>query len=129
MIVLHHKQREINFHPARFKVIRAGRRGGKTIFERENDCFKAVEKSGRLILYLAKTKDQARNIMWEELKHRLNPIGTRVNESKWLEMKVPSQDGGTSIIRVGGWENREIHRGMAYDHVGFDEVDSLKNFL
>ena len=129
MIVLHQKQREINLHPSRFKVIRAGRRSGKTVLCEERSSFKGVEKKDRQILYIAKTKDQARNIIWEQLKTRLIPIGAKFNESRWLEVKVPTQDNGWSLIRVSGWENRETHRGNAYDHITFDETDSLKNFF
>lgn len=127
-MILHEKQREVVRHPARFKVIRAGRRGGKSTLEEEECSFKAVNKKDQHILYLAPTQKQARSIIWEEFKRRLSPIGAVFNESR-LEIKVPTQDGAYSIIYVGGWENRENYRGMKFHHITFDELDTLKDFF
>ena len=137
---LHPKQQEIIRSKARFKVIRAGRKGGKTAMEVENICFKALVKAdklrltkntfptGRKILYIAPTQTQARNIIWEALKNRLHGIGTP-NE-QMLQMKVPNEDGTTSTIYVGGWENRENYRGLTdVIHITFDEVDTLRDFF
>ena len=45
-------------------------------------------------------------------------------------MKVPNEDGTVSIIRIGGWENRENYRGLTdVTHLTFDETDTLKNFF
>lgn len=139
-MLLHDKQKEIVSSPARFKVIRAGRKGGKTALEVETICFKAsasikrlhlaktVFATGRKVLYIAPTQKQARNIVWEALKRRLAGVGTP-NESL-LEMRVPNEDGETSTIYVGGWENRENYRGFTdVIHISFDETDTLKDFF
>lgn len=125
---LHNKQRDIVRSPARFKVIRAGRRGGKSTLEEEVCSFKAVSKNQQNILYLAPTQKQARSIIWEEFKRRLSPIDAKFNEAR-LEIRVPTQEGGHSIIYVGGWENRENYRGMKFHHITFDELDTLKDFF
>lgn len=44
-------------------------------------------------------------------------------------MTVPTQDGGKSIIKVAGWENRENFRGQSADHITFDETDTMKDFF
>jgi hypothetical protein len=137
---LHEKQRIIVQSRARFKVIRAGRKGGKTALEVENICFKAIaaieklgiEKkvfaTGRKVLYIAPTQTQARNIIWTALKARLHGIGTP-NE-QMLQMKVPNEDGEVTTIYVGGWENRENYRGLTdVIHITFDETDTLKEFF
>lgn len=137
---MHPKQREIVLSPARFKVIRAGRKGGKTALEVENICFKAtvaaeklnlsktVFPTGRKVLYIAPTQSQARNIVWEALKNKLHGIGTP-NE-QMLQMKVPNEDGTVSVIYVGGWENRENYRGLTdVIHITFDETDTLRDFF
>jgi len=137
---LHQKQKEIASCTKRWKVIRAGRKGGKTALEVETIAFKAtasikrlnISKSvfptGRKVLYIAPTQDQARNIVWEYLKKRLHNIGTP-NEQR-LQMKVPNEDGEETIIMVGGYENRENYRGLTdVIHITFDEVDTLKNFF
>lgn len=139
-MLLHPKQKTIVQSNARFKVVRAGRKGGKTSLEVENICYKAtvsakklnltktVFDTGRKVLYIAPTQTQARNIIWEALKNRLHGIGTP-NE-QMLQMKVPNEDGNTSIIYVGGWENRENYRGLTdVVHITFDETDTLRDFF
>lgn len=139
-MLLHPTQRNIASSPARFKTIRAGRKGGKTSLEIETICYKATVAASRLkltkgsfptgrkVLYIAPTKIQARTIVWEALKNRLHGIGTP-NE-QLLEMKVPNEDGTVTTIFVGGWENRENYRGMTdVVHITFDEVDTLRDFF
>lgn len=132
---LHSKQKLIVESPARFKVIRAGRRSGKTTVETEIILFKAVsaikaarEFPNRKVLFIAPTQKQARTIIWEALKSRVAKIG-EANESR-LEMRVPTVEGGFSTIYVGGWENRENYRGMSeVYHMTFDETDTMQNFF
>lgn len=126
-MTLHDKQREIAKNTSRFKVIRAGRRSGKSSVEIEIMVFKAVQAKDRQVFYIAPTQKQARSIIWEALKSRLGNIG-EANESR-LEMKVPTKDGGNSVIYIAGWENRENFRGMKAHHITFDEVDTMKDFF
>lgn len=127
MIRLHDKQRQIVSSIARFKIIRAGRRSGKTFMETENMAFKAISGKDRNIFYVAPNQVQARNIIWENLKKRLHGIG-QANEQR-LEMRVPTVDGGHSLIKVAGWENRENFRGQSAYHITFDELDTMKDFF
>ncbi len=140
LLCLHPKQREIIASEARWKVIRAGRKGGKTAMEVENIVFKATASikllnlqkkefaTGRKVLYIAPTQDQARKIVWEYLKKRLSGVG-KANEQR-LEMKVPNEDKEFTTILIGGYENRENYRGLTdVIHIVFDEVDTLKNFF
>lgn len=124
---LHEKQREIVSSPKRFKVVRAGRRFGKTQMEVDDMVFDAISKGDRNIFYIAPTQTQARSIIWEALKARVHGIGIP-NESR-LEMRIPTQDGGFSMIKVAGWENRENFRGMKAYKIVFDEVDTMKEFF
>src|SRR3990167_11542133 len=124
---LYEHQQKVGKSPARFKVIRGGRRGGKTLLETEILIAKATYKGGRSIFFIAPTQKQARSIIWESLKNRLGKIG-EPNESR-LEMKIPSQDGKSSTIFVAGWENRENFRGQPAHHITFDETDTMKIFF
>lgn len=133
---LHPKQKEIVSSPARFKVVRAGRRFGKTIVKTETMTFKAVarvtglarELPNRSVIFVAPTQKQARTIVWEAFKTRLHGVGT-FNESR-LEISIPTEGGGKSTIFVGGWENRENYRGMPnVAHIEFDELDTMKDFF
>ncbi|MFP5260984.1 MAG: terminase large subunit domain-containing protein [Blastocatellia bacterium] len=140
MIQLHDKQKEIVRNPKRFKVARAGRKGGKTALEVETLAYKATASikrlhlkkqiftTGRKVIYIAPTQEQARNIVWESLKSRLAGIG-QPNEQR-LQMRVPNEDGEITTIYVGGYENRENYRGLTdVIHITFDEVDTLKEFF
>jgi thiol-disulfide isomerase/thioredoxin len=124
---LHPKQKDIASSDARFKIIRAGRRSGKSTVEVETMLYKAVTGKDRTVFYIAPTQIQARSIIWEALKKRVAGIG-EASEQR-LEMKVPTQDGGFSVIKVAGWENRENFRGQSAHHITFDELDTMKDFF
>lgn len=124
---LHDRQREIAQSDARFKVIRAGRRSGKSTVEVETMLYKAVTGKDRTVFYIAPTQIQARSIIWEALKRRASGLGD-VHEQR-LEMTVPTKDGGTSMIKIAGWENRENFRGQSAYHITFDETDTMKDFF
>lgn len=127
MLTPHDKQKEVIKSNARFKVIRAGRRSGKSTLEIEEMLFEAVTGKDRNIFYIAPTQIQARKIIWEALKTRLNGIG-EINEGR-LEVKIPTTDNGYSMISVAGWENRENFRGLKAHLIVFDELDTMKDFF
>lgn len=127
MLIPHAKQAEVIKSNARFKVIRAGRRSGKSTLEIEDMCFDAVNGKDRNIFYICPTRIQARSIIWEALKARLAGIG-QFNESR-LEVRLPTIDGGHSTIYLGGWENRENFRGMRAYKIVFDELDTMRGFF
>ena len=124
---LHQKQKAIVQSPARFKVVRAGRRSGKTVLQVESMIYTATEKRGRNVFYISPTQKQSRSIVWEALKKRVGSMGDS-NEGR-LEMKLPTADGGTSTIYLSGWENRENFRGLKADLIVFDELDTMRNFF
>lgn len=124
---LHDKQKEIASSNARFKVVRAGRRSGKTTTLIEIMLFTAMSGKDRHILYTAPTQRQARDIIWEALKKRVGNIGD-FNEAR-LELRLPTQDDGESIIYIAGWENRENFRGKKAHLQVFDELDTMRNFF
>ena len=126
-MILHEKQRIVVRSPVRFKTVRAGRRSGKTTLEVEDMSFTALSESNSPVFYIAPTQTQARSIIWEHLKSRLASVG-EANEQR-LEMKVPTQDGGSSLIVVSGWENREHFRGRRAKKIFFDEVDTMRDFF
>lgn len=138
MTALHPAQKEIAkvVNTVRFIVVRAGRRFGKTIVKTETMLVKAVVKTiniarlskDRSVIFVAPTQKQARTIVWETFKQRLEGVG-EFNESR-LEISVPTEDGGKATIFIGGWENRENYRGMPnVVHIEFDELDTMPNFF
>jgi len=86
-----------------------------------------MAQKDRHVFYIAPTQIQARSIIWESLKSRLAQVA-EPNEQR-LEMRVPSLDGGFSIVKVAGWENRENFRGQKAHHITFDETDTMKDFF
>lgn len=140
MLIPHEKQEKIIRSIARYKPIRAGRKGGKTALEVEIISYKATVSAsklnlskttfttGRKIIYIAPTQIQARDIVWASFKNRLHGIG-KFNEQR-LEIQVPNEDGLFTTIMIGGWENRENYRGLTdVIHITFDEIDTLKDFF
>lgn len=88
---------------------------------------KAYAKKGRNISYIAPTYQQARDIAWIQLMEVCKPITTKINETR-LEITVVTQDGGTSLISLRGWEAVETLRGQAFDFIVLDEVASMKSW-
>jgi len=127
MYLLHPKQLEVIKSKARFKVVRAGRRSGKTILETEEMILHGAAKDDRPIFYIAPTQVQARDIVWEIMRKRLNNVA-EFNEQR-LEIRLKTSKGGLSLIKLAGWENRENFRGKPAYRIVFDEVDTLKDFF
>ncbi len=121
------KQKLVASSTSRFKVVRSGRRSGKSTVAIEIMLFKAISKRNRNIFYISPNQKQSRSIIWEALKKRLAGMGD-LNESR-LEVKLPTTDGGTSHIFVSGFEARENFRGLKADLIIFDEVDTCKDFF
>lgn len=126
-MLLYNKQKLIVRSDARFKVIRAGRRSGKTTVAIEIMLFNAVSKNNQNVFYISPNQKQSRSIIWEAMKARLGGIG-KLNESR-LEVELPTQDGGISRIYVSGFEARENFRGMRADLIIFDETDTMVDFF
>jgi len=114
----------------RFRVLNCGRRSGKTVLAAEEMLGVAISKSDRHVSYYAQTRDDARDIMWQILVKRAQPITSYRNDSR-LELKIKSQDEGESLIVLYGWESvqeRGKGRGMYNDLVVLDEVAHMRNF-
>lgn len=128
MAQLHPAQRKIAESQARFKVLRCGRRFGKTTYAVEEMKGAALFMEGP-VAYFATTRDQARDIVWAELLE--NVIGTSNyvshNEQR-LEVVLRRPDGTLNRIRLFGWENIETARGKKYSLVVLDELDSMRSF-
>lgn len=120
-------QKQIVRDKHRFRVVNCGRRFGKTTFAVWEMFGKAVAKDSQRICYIAPTFQQARDIAWEQLKTICRPLTIKVNSSR-LELTVRTQEGGTSLIILRGWEAVETLRGQRFDFVVLDEVAMMRNF-
>lgn len=114
----------------RFRVLNCGRRFGKSTLAAWEMLGVACAKKNRRVAYYAPTRDDARDIIWNILLAVAEPAITYKNEQR-LEIKVRTQDKGTSSIYLYGWESvqeRGKGRGVSNDFIVLDEVASMRNF-
>jgi hypothetical protein len=126
-MIFHPAQSKVASSPKRFRVVCAGRRGGKTELAVYEMIGKAYAKKGRNITYVAPTFQQARDIAWVKLVEACKAITVKVNETR-LEITVQTMDKGKSIISLHGWESIESLRGQAFDFIVIDEIASMRNW-
>lgn len=124
---LHKAQKEIIENENRFKVIRAGRRFGKTVLSIEEMVFTAVTTRNARVVYIAPTFQSARDIALEQLRKRISGVMGKFNEMR-LEITLPNQFKGESNIFLRSWDNVETLRGQFFDLIILDEVAQYKNF-
>jgi PBSX family phage terminase large subunit len=120
-------QTEIVRDRHRFRVVDCGRRFGKTTLASLEIAGKAVSKNDARVCYVAPTYQQARDILWRDLKRTLRPAALSINESR-LEIEVQTKDGGSALVWLRGWESIETLRGQRFDFLVLDEVASMRNF-
>lgn len=126
IVLLTPAQKKIAIDSHRFRVLSCGRRFGKTTLAIDQMIGRAISSPSR-IAYLAPTFQQARDIAWAQLKRLCATAAKSINESR-LEIKLPTQSGGESLIILRGWEAIETLRGQQFDLIVIDEVASMRNF-
>ena len=120
-LTLHSSQKIVALDKHRFRVLRCGRRWGKTTLAIDQMKGQASIPNSR-IAYVAPTYQQSRDIAWEQLKKDLKDAAT-FNEAR-LEIKLANG----SIIVLRGWEAIETLRGQAFNLIVLDEVAMMRNF-
>jgi len=121
MIGLRPTQLEVCQDPARFRVLVAGRRFGKTQLAL-TEMFLAAQKKGAKIWYVAPSYRQAKAIAWNRLK--------KMSKIYWL--KPPSETELTvhltfgSSISLRGADRPDSLRGSGLDLVVLDEFASMR---
>lgn len=134
-VSLHPGQAAIFNSPARFKVVAAGRRFGKSHFAAVTLGIEALRESNAAgytltqehgVYYIAPTFDQAKRIMWPKLRELLGfsrnggfIANENVNDG-WLELI----NGRRIYIR--GADNPDSLRGIALSYVVLDEYADMK---
>lgn len=124
---LHLTQASVASDLHRFRVLCCGRRWGKTTLAIDQMKACAIAKPSR-IAYIAPTLQQARDIAWEQLKKDCANVAISIREAPRLEIVLPTQKGGESLIVLRGWEAIETLRGQAFDMIVIDEVAMMRNF-
>ena len=99
---LYAEQRQFVFSPAKRKVVRGGRRGGKTVGLAQKAVMALAE--GRRILYAVPTQDQT-DAFWYEIKRAL---------AEPLDAGILYKNESRKIIEIPGTQNR-IRAKTAWD--------------
>ena len=110
-------QQTIAHNSSRFRVVSAGRRFGKTFLAIRDLCYFA-RLPNKNVIYLAPTCRQAKSVVWDDLKQRLQDLRwvKKINET---ELTVRLVNG--SKISLRGSDNPDSLRGIGIDFVVFDE--------
>ena len=124
-IVLHVNQTAIHSSMALNKVVKAGKRFGKTkwlLYALVQACFK---KPNQVIWYIAPTYRQAKEIAWRELTWLIPKqlIRRKVENELMIEFVQGS------VLKLVGAENEESARGPKLHGVGYDEAAYIDPYI
>lgn len=129
MITLRPPQGEVFTSPARFRVLVAGRRFGKTYLSTVellraalDPAFTSTPVADRKCWYIAPTYKQAKRITWKQIKALTRPYWRRrPNET---ELSIELRWGATIALR--GADNYENLRGEGLDFIVCDEFKDVR---
>lgn len=117
---LHPKQAEVFKNDARFRVVVAGRRWGKSKLSMMTMLSWATKK-GQKIWYVAPTYKMAKQIMWNELKMWVpRQWVTKIREN---ELSMELRNG--SRIDLKGADKPDSLRGVSLDFLVLDEFQDI----
>ena len=110
-------QKIVSDNPARFKVVVAGRRWGKSYLSM-SQMAKFARYPNKKIFYVAPTYRQAKQIIWDDLKEKMIACrwAKKINESD-LTIRLVNN----SIIHLRSADNPDSLRGISIDHLIMDE--------
>ncbi|CCG43281.1 phage terminase large subunit family protein [Magnetospirillum molischianum] len=118
---LHRGQVEVLLHDARFKVVVAGRRWGKTQCAK-TAIIKAAKIKKRKIWYVAPTYRMAKQIMWTELLEAI--------PRKWIKklnetsLDITLRNG--TMISLRGADKPDTLRGVGLHYLVLDEFQDMR---
>jgi phage terminase large subunit len=118
---LSNAQDSVAKNPARFRVVVAGRRFGKTHLSIRELCYHAKDP-GKDVWYVAPTYKMARQIVWRKLKNKLQDLNwvAKTNET---ELTIVLVNGST--IALKGADNYDSLRGVGLDFIVLDEFADI----
>ena len=120
MLKLHPKQFEVYANQARFKVVVAGRRFGKSYLSRAI-LIREAKKPKSKVWYIAPSYRMARQIMWDELLDAIPEPWIRKTHETNLEIKLING----SSIELKGADNFDTLRGVGLSYVVLDECQDI----
>ncbi len=123
-VKLHKPQYEVVSHPARFKVVTAGRRWGKSVLARMWILQKAMEVRGTYWV-VSPTFSMGKDIHWKQ--GFLNEIpGKYVSKINQAELEIILYNG--SRIALKSAEHPDRLRGVKLNALVVDEIASIRNW-
>ena len=122
-VQLHPAQLEIFNSPARFKVVSAGRRFGKSRLAAWILIIQALQSESKDVFYIGPTFQQAKDIMWNMLKELLQ--GTDLIEQTHENTATMKLVNGRRISLKGS-DRPDTLRGVGLAYVVLDEYASMK---
>jgi predicted phage terminase large subunit-like protein len=114
-------QQEVWHSEARFQVVAAGRRTGKSRLAAYKLFFKALDGRKGSVFYVAPTQGQARDIMWELLLE----IGQGIIATSHVNNLQLKLINGTTISLKGG-DRPETMRGVSLKYLVLDEYADIR---
>lgn len=114
-------QQQVWDNPARFKVVAAGRRTGKSRLAAYLLIFYALQVKKGHVFYVAPTQAQARDILWQTLMELGHPVikGSHINN-----LQITLINGAT--ISLKGADRPETMRGVSLKFLVMDEYADMK---
>jgi phage terminase large subunit-like protein len=114
-------QQEVWNSPARFKVVAAGRRTGKSRLAAWMLIVNALQTNKGHVFYIANTQGQARDVLWQVLLELAAPV---IQSSHINNLQITLINGST--ISLKGSDRPETMRGVSLKFVVLDEYGSMK---
>ena len=118
---LHPAQLEIFHSEARFKVVAAGRRFGKSRLAAWILLIKALQSDSKDVFYIGPTFQQSKDIMWAMLKELGDGLITAAHENTAVLTLVNGRK-----IYLKGSDRPDTLRGVGLAYVVLDEYASMK---
>jgi len=123
-VKLHSKQLEVFNNKARFKVVAAGRRFGKSRLAAWTLLIEALKSDQKDVFYIAPTFQQAKDILWGMLKELGHEVISAVHENTGVITLINGKK-----IYLKGSDRPDTMRGMGLAYVVIDEYADMKPFV
>ena len=114
-------QQEVMASEARFKVIAAGRRTGKSYLAAISLILKALDDKEGKVFYVAPTQGQARDVMWHSI---FDIAGDIIERSHVNNLEITLAGGNTIFLK--GADRPDTLRGVSLKHLVLDEYAFMK---
>ena len=114
-------QQEVFNDPARFRVVCAGRRCGKSLLAAWTMIIQAVSTPKVQVIYVAPTHRQSRGIMWGLLSDLAHPV---ITNKHVYNREISLVNGST--IHLEGAARPDTLRGVSLEYLVLDEFAEMK---